>query len=88
MTDAPGRDWRPLGERLSGSRSEGGLEGRGRHVLEFETEDVAVGAEALKGPGQEGLDGYADRATGRNDAKQDTGAVGPLGAAGEEHIET
>jgi hypothetical protein len=63
------------------------LERGGREVLDRQREDVAVGAEALEGPGQVGLNGDADRATGRDDAEQDAGAVGALGAAGEEHVE-
>ena len=35
-------------------------------------EEVAMGAEALEGPGQIGLDGHALSPTSRDDAKQDT----------------
>ena len=46
-----------------------------------------MSAEALEGPGEAGLHGHADGAAGRDDAQQNAGAVGALGAAGEEHIE-
>jgi hypothetical protein len=63
------------------------LERGGRELLERQREDVAVGAEALEGPGQVGLRRARRGAAGRDDAEQDAGAVGALGAAGEEHVE-
>jgi hypothetical protein len=41
------------------------LEGGGSHRLEGQSEDVAVSAEAFEGPGEVGLHGHADCATGR-----------------------
>lgn len=71
----------------AGGSGEHQLEGGGRHGLEREVEDVAVGAVALAGPSEGGLHGHADGATGGDAAKQDAGSVGPLGSAGEEPVE-
>lgn len=66
--------------RASGER---GLEGGRGHLLDGQAEYVAVGAEALEGPGLVRLDGDADGATGRDDTEQDASAVRARGAAGE-----
>jgi hypothetical protein len=55
--------------------AQGLLEGRGSHFLEPETEDLAVGAEALEGPGQVGLNRDADSAAGGEDAEENAGVV-------------
>ena len=51
MKDERQRD----GLGAAGVSAEGLLEGRGRHLLDGEAEDVAVGTEALEGPGEVGL---------------------------------
>jgi hypothetical protein len=56
------------------------LEGRGRHLLEREVEDVTVSAEALEGPGEVGLYWVrSDSVAGRHDAQQHAPAVRALG---------
>ena len=51
---------------------------RGRsHLVEFETVQVAMSAEALEGPRQVSLGGDSDGATSRDDAEQDGGSVCP-----------
>lgn len=61
-----------------GGRSGGDLlEGGRSQLVDFEGEGIAMGAESLESPGEIGLDGYADRAVGRDDAEQDAGATGP-----------
>ena len=72
----------------TGGISEGALKSGGGEQLGLKGEEVTVGAEAFKGPGEVGLDGGADGAAGGGDAEQDAGAVGTLGAAGEKHVET
>ena len=65
----------------------GALERGGRHVLEREAEQVTMGAEPVEDPGEVGLDGDPDGGASGDDAEQDAGAMGALGAAGEEHVE-
>lgn len=61
---------------------------RGRsHLVEFETVQVAMSAEALEGPRQVSLGGDSDGATSRDDAEQDGGTVCPLSAPSKEHVE-
>ena len=45
-----------------------------------------MGAEALEGPGQVGLDGNADRPARGDEAEEDAGSVRALGAAREEDV--
>ncbi len=61
-----------------GPSGEGRFEGGGRHLVEAEPEDLTMGAVALEGPGEVGLHGDADRATGCDDAEEDAGAVRAL----------
>lgn len=87
MTRAAGRGRRDVRACASSAPSACALERGGRELLDGEREDVAVGAEALEGPGEVRLDRHADGAAGGDDAEQDARAVGALGAAGEQHVE-
>ena len=61
--------------------AEGFFESGGSHLTERESEEVAVSAETLEGPGEVCLHGNTDGAAGRDDAEQHAGAMCALGAA-------